>query len=147
MMIWTISKSFEMSCAHQLCFLAEEKPDHKCARLHGHNYVIKVVLKCDRLSYENFVVDYAELDWFKRMIDEEFDHRHLNDVLGDPSGACTTAENLAQLFFRKVKHWIDTHELTDEAGETWPSGIRDHVWCEQVEVSETPKTNAIYSER
>ena len=58
--------------------------DHPCSRLHGHNYVVEIVLVADALDSVGFVVDYNELKTFKQIIDRELDHRHLNDVLPGP---------------------------------------------------------------
>lgn len=141
--LYTISKEFHFSASHQLTHLLEEQPDHQCARLHGHNYVVRLYLSADAINFNGFVVDYGELAWFAELLQREFDHRHLNDVMGQ--SIMTTAENLAQHFFHLTKSWVDDHTITIE-GESYPSGIRDHVWCSGVEVCETPKTCSRYYE-
>lgn len=116
--MYRITKEFHFSASHQLNSLP---PTHQCARLHGHNYVVVIELSAEKLDEHGFVRDYQELSPLKRYIDEELDHRHLNDVLGDDA---VTAEGLA-------KHFYD--------------------WCKlrmpetsAVKVSETPKTWAEY---
>lgn len=117
--MYTISKQFSFSASHQLGGLA---PDHPCARLHGHNYVVEVVLSAPDLNAAGFVVDYNDLRPLGQMLDEQLDHRHLNDILPfQPS-----AENLARYLYGWAK-------------ERWPQ-----VAC--VRVSETPKTWAEYRE-
>lgn len=111
-MFFAIAKQFEFSASHQLDHLAK---DHPCARLHGHNYIVIVELQ-GTLDKRDFVLDYGELKPFKEMIDNTFDHRHLNDIL-----KCrTTAENIAKYLF-------------DFAKALWPQVVA-------VRVSETPKT-------
>ena len=117
-MTYRITKEFHFSASHQLKDLPYS---HQCARLHGHNYIVKVELSSKGLNTHGFVRDYNELAPLKHYIDEELDHRHLNDVLGDDM---VTAERLA-------KHLYD--------------------WCKAclpetsaVSVSETPKTWAEY---
>ena len=95
--------------------------DHQCARLHGHNYIVEVELSADELDEHGFVRDYHDLAPLKRYIDESFDHRHLNDVLGHDQ---VTAEYLARHFYDWCKARLP---------ET--SAVR---------VSETPKTWAEY---
>lgn len=95
--------------------------DHPCARLHGHNYIVEVELKGQTLDARGFVRDYRELAPLKHLIDDEFDHRHLNDVLGHDH---PTAEQLALFFY-------------DWAHDRWPE-------VSAVRVSETPKTWAEY---
>lgn len=115
--MFTISKRFGFSASHQLTGL----PDgHPCARLHGHNYEVEVELSAI-LNEVGFVVDYRALDVFKAWLDDTVDHRHLNDVLDQP-----TAELLAR-------------RLYDEVGRFLPG-----VPVVGVGVSETPKTWAWY---
>lgn len=69
-----ISKKFEFEMAHRLMHMPE---GHKCARLHGHSYTVELVLASNKLDHTGFVLDYGELDWFKKLIDDKFDHRVL----------------------------------------------------------------------
>lgn len=94
----TISKEFHFSASHQLTHLDAIVLAHPCARLHGHNYVVVLTLFGAVDPRTGFVVDYNELRAFGAMIDDTFDHRHLNDVLG--SSEATTAENMAQHFLQ-----------------------------------------------
>jgi len=95
-MTWEIAKRFEFSASHVLNGLP---PGHQCGRLHGHNYAVEVCLASDRLDDYGFVVDYGELGQFKKWLDAEVDHRHLNDLFPfQPS-----AELLAGWFFERVR--------------------------------------------
>jgi len=115
--MYKISKQFSFSASHVLSGLA---PDHPCTRIHGHNYVITVHLKSKNLNEAGFVKDYRELQYIKEYIDNNLDHRHLNDILDfNPS-----AENIAKYLFDLFKN---------ELPELYA-----------VEVSETPKTTAVY---
>jgi 6-pyruvoyltetrahydropterin/6-carboxytetrahydropterin synthase len=117
--MFTISKQFTFCASHQLTHLPD---DHPCARIHGHNYVVEVVIQCPALDDRGFCqVDYRELDPFKRWIDEHLDHRHLNDVLP----VLPTAENIAKLLLGVVRELV-------------PDYVR------AVRVSETPRTWATY---
>lgn len=110
-----ISKEFHFSASHQL---TELPPDHQCARLHGHNYVVEVTLSAPDLNQYGFVRDYQELSILKRYIDERFDHRHLNEVLGHGR---VTAEALAQHFYEWCKvHFPETSGVrVSETSKTW----------------------------
>ena len=116
--MFVITKQFGFSASHQLAGLACH---HPCARLHGHNYIVEVELHAATLDACGFVRDYHELAALKQLIDDRFDHRHLNDVLGHDH---PTAENLALFFY-------------DWAHKRWPE-------VSAVRVSETPKTWAEY---
>ena len=116
--MYRISKEFHFSASHQLIGLPD---DHQCARLHGHNYIVVVELSGAQLNQYGFVRDYHELAPLKRYIDDELDHRHLNDILGDD---CVTAEQMCKHFY-------------DWCHSRWPE-------TSAVRVSETPKTWAEY---
>lgn len=117
--MYRITKKFYFSASH----IIEGLPStHKCSRLHGHNYLVELVLQTDALDRYGFVVDYNDLGPFKDVIDNELDHRHLNDVL---PGA-TSTEAIAKWLYGRAK-------------EMWPQ-------VSKVRVSETEKTWAEYSE-
>lgn len=120
-MTWTISKDFEFSASHHLSGLPE---DHQCARVHGHNYVVRVTIQAQYLDSTGFVVDYGDLRVFKNYLDGALDHRDLNEVMDiNP-----TAEHLARRLYEVVLTLI---RLPPEAKVI-------------VAVSETPKTWAAY---
>ncbi len=115
--MYTISKEFHFSASHVLDTLPDT---HPCARLHGHNYVVEIVLMSDTLNEHGFVVDYGDLSPFKAIIDDELDHRHLNDIIpGSP-----TAEVIARYLFERARR-------------IWPQ-------VQAIRVRETPKTVAEY---
>lgn len=116
--MYTIAKSYSFSASHILHGLAS---DHPCSRLHGHNYVVEVILQSETLNKTGFVRDYRELNELKTYIDETVDHRHLNDVLGENN---TSAEQIAKHFY----DWCKTR---------WSEVVA-------VRVSESPKTWAEY---
>lgn len=119
---YEIQKEFHFSASHQLTHLPE---GHQCARLHGHNYIVVVVLGSNELNEDGFVRDYGELKPLKQFIDEQLDHKHLNSFF-DQYGIKTTAENMAQYLYGLCKNVFEWEEVVE------------------VRVSETPKTWARY---
>ena len=73
------------------------------------------------LNKNGFVVDYNDLRPIKEYIDNNIDHRHLNDIMAPLN---SSAENLAKMLYDIFK-------------PNFPE-------LYAVEVSETPKTTAIY---
>ena len=118
--MYRIQKQFHFSAAHALTLLPET---HPCHRLHGHNYIVEVVLESEALDQYGFVVDYNALDPVRQYIDAELDHRNLNEVMT----VASTAENIARMLYEKFK-------------PEFPQ------LC-MVRVSETPKTWAEYTEQ
>ncbi|MFN5514106.1 MAG: 6-pyruvoyl trahydropterin synthase family protein [Cyanobacteriota bacterium] len=115
--MFTVTKQFHFSASHIIVGVPAE---HPCGRLHGHNYIVELVLSAETLDPIGFVVDYNDLKPFQALIDRELDHRHLNDVLP----GSTSAEALAYYLFQKAR-------------PLWPQLVA-------VRVSETPKTWAEY---
>jgi 6-pyruvoyltetrahydropterin/6-carboxytetrahydropterin synthase len=113
--VFEISKTFGFAAAHHLPQLPE---GHKCRRVHGHNYAVRLVL-AGELDDRGMVADYGELDPVGVWIADTLDHRDLNDVLDNP-----TAERIAEMV------WARWHF-------TFPA-------LAAVTVSETPKTTATY---
>jgi len=118
--MYTIRKEFSFSASH---FLYGVPETHPCSRIHGHNYVVVVELSSKDLNNMGFVKDYRELDFIKKYIDEKLDHRHLNEVFSPYN---PTAELIARFLYDEFKK--DLPQLT------------------AVEVCETPKTSARYTE-
>jgi len=113
--MFRITKEFHFSASHQL---TELPADHQCARLHGHNYIVEVELSASDLDENGFVRDYHELTPLKRYIDDELDHRHLNDVLGHNR---VTAEFLARHLYDWCKaRWQEVSAIrVSETPKTW----------------------------
>lgn len=128
----TISKLYEFSAGHHLRGLAE---GHKCARKHGHNYVVRVGVSSCGLDLSGFVVDYAVLDTWVTPVIREFDHVELNE-LPDFRRTNPSAENIARLIWDKVDRAIQAEGINDNQDDP-----RALVRVEFIEVSETPKTN------
>ena len=122
--MYQITKSFSFSAAHSLPSLPE---DHKCHRLHGHNYVVELCVAAHRIDKHGMVTDFAIISDAVAPIVATLDHRNLNDLFDFP----TTSENIAKFLF---------DECTKRFG-----GSKAHI--EWVSVSETPKTKAIFSVR
>jgi 6-pyruvoyltetrahydropterin/6-carboxytetrahydropterin synthase len=100
---FTIEKTFFFEAAHRLDGLPE---GHKCARLHGHSYRVKVRLEKSVLDEHGFVRDYGDLDIVNAWIQGTLDHQDLNQVCDFP----TTAEKLAEWIYGLFKKRIP--ELT-----------------------------------
>jgi 6-pyruvoyltetrahydropterin/6-carboxytetrahydropterin synthase len=84
-----IYKDFTFEAAHRL---PNVPAAHKCARLHGHSFHVRVTLDGPVDAHAGWVVDFAEIKRAWRPLDEQLDHRYLNDV---PGLANPTSERLA----------------------------------------------------
>jgi 6-pyruvoyltetrahydropterin/6-carboxytetrahydropterin synthase len=99
-MTFQISKDFSFSASHILDGLPE---GHQCGRLHGHNYLIRLELSSDHLDSHGFIYDYGDLKPFGAWLDDNLDHRHLNDQLDFQP----TAENMAHFLAKLAVELLD----------------------------------------
>jgi 6-pyruvoyltetrahydropterin/6-carboxytetrahydropterin synthase len=98
--MWQLEKSFTFEASHQLPL-----HDGKCARMHGHSWVGKVIVRGNRLHTEGpktgMLIDYADIKRIlSPIVDEQLDHWHLNQTteLEHP-----TSEEIARWLFQKLK--------------------------------------------
>jgi len=82
--MYYIQKTIEISASHHLNLDYESK----CTRPHGHNWLITIYCKSDKLNHNGMVIDFSEI---KKKIKDKLDHQNLNEVI--PMN--TTAENIA----------------------------------------------------
>jgi 6-pyruvoyltetrahydropterin/6-carboxytetrahydropterin synthase len=83
--MYFIKKRLEISASHKLNLSYESK----CQNLHGHNWIVYVYCKSDKLNQDGMVIDFMHI---KRDIQDKLDHHNLNEVL--PFNP--TAENIAK---------------------------------------------------
>lgn len=119
-MSYRISKRFRFAASHMLTGLPE---GHKCIRLHGHNYEVEVELSDDPGPF-GMIMDYGELAAIVDPVIDKYDHRHLNDLMPQP-----TAERIAQRIFHDV----------------WKAMGDQYAILSAVRVYETPTTMAEFS--
>lgn len=114
-----IFKEFSFDSAH---FLPNLPDDHKCRRMHGHTFHIRLTVEGPLTSPEGWVIDFADIKKVFKPVLDKLDHRVLNDIPGLEN---PTSEILAE--------WIWDRVTTDLPG------------LESVEVRETCTSGCIFS--
>ncbi len=84
-----LAKSFSFEAAH---FLPSFPEGHKCRRLHGHSFKVDVVVEGPLDPVRGYLVDYGDIKRAVAPLNDELDHRLLNDL---PGLANPTSEMLA----------------------------------------------------
>ncbi len=74
-----IYKEFGFEAAHRL---PNVPVGHKCARLHGHSFRVRLCVEGEVGGQSGWVMDFAELKAAWRPLHELLDHNYLNDVVG-----------------------------------------------------------------
>ena len=92
-----IFKEFIIEAAHKLPHVAL---GHKCGRLHGHSFRIEIHVIGSVDEKLGWVMDFADIKSAFRPIEEQIDHRYLNEIPGLEN---PTSEALAQWIWEKLK--------------------------------------------
>ena len=103
-----VSRREAFNAAHQLRDdgMSDEENERvfgKCANLHGHNYVLEVVVSGEIRQATGYVMDLKVLsDVICRRVIQDVDHRNLNTDVPWLRGRIPTAENLALAFWERI---------------------------------------------
>ncbi|MDQ7006957.1 MAG: 6-carboxytetrahydropterin synthase QueD [Acidobacteriota bacterium] len=92
-----VRRSYTFEASHQL-------PRHpgKCRRLHGHSYRFIVEVEGEIDPVQGMVIDFFDLDEIvDRRILQRLDHRHINDLIENP-----TAEWIAVWIYRQLREEV-----------------------------------------
>jgi 6-pyruvoyltetrahydropterin/6-carboxytetrahydropterin synthase len=92
-----IFKEFSIEAAHWLPNVPE---GHKCRRLHGHSFRIEIHVAGPLDANLGWVMDFADLKAAFQPIEDQLDHRCLNDIAGLEN---PTSENLARWIWQHLK--------------------------------------------
>ena len=92
-----IYKDITFEAAHMLPNVPD---DHKCRRLHGHSFKVRITLDGPVDESIGWVEDFADIKIAFDPIYKELDHNYLNDIdgLSNP-----TSENLARWIWNRLK--------------------------------------------
>jgi 6-pyruvoyltetrahydropterin/6-carboxytetrahydropterin synthase len=84
----------------------------KCANLHGHNYVLEVVVAGEIDAATGYVLDLKHLaEVMSRRVIVDVDHRNLNSDVPWLEGIIPTAENLAVAFWERMRSELPAGSL------------------------------------
>jgi 6-pyruvoyltetrahydropterin/6-carboxytetrahydropterin synthase len=92
-----IFKTFGFEAAH---YLPNLPASHKCSRMHGHSFRVEVHAEGDMDENAGWVMDFAAIKACFEPLEEQLDHRLLNDIVGLEN---PTSENLARWIWRRLK--------------------------------------------
>lgn len=92
-----IFKDFHFEAAHRL---PNVPAGHKCARLHGHSFQVRICVAGDAPEPAGWVMDFGDLKTAFKPILAQLDHYYLNDIEGLEN---PTSENLARWIWVRLK--------------------------------------------
>ncbi|GAA4089264.1 6-carboxytetrahydropterin synthase QueD [Zhongshania borealis] len=92
-----IYKDFTFEAAH---FLPNVPAGHKCGRLHGHSFLVRLYIAGDIDAHTGWLMDFSEIKQIFKPIYERLDHYYLNEIPGLEN---PTSENLAIWIWQQLK--------------------------------------------
>jgi 6-pyruvoyltetrahydropterin/6-carboxytetrahydropterin synthase len=126
-----VSRRESFNAAHQLRdpALSDEENQRifgRCANLHGHNYVLEVVVAGPIDPATGYVLDLKQLsEVMSRRVIQDVDHRNLNTDVPWLAERIPTAENLAVAFWERIRSELPEGML--RAVRLWET---DKNWAE-----------------
>ncbi len=90
-------KEFMFEAAHRLPRVPE---GHKCGRLHGHSFLVRLYVCGEVDAVTGWVMDFSEIKRAFKPIYDSLDHYYLNDIQGLEN---PTSEVLARWIWDKLK--------------------------------------------
>ncbi|MFV0477262.1 MAG: 6-carboxytetrahydropterin synthase QueD [Parahaliea sp.] len=110
-----IYKEFHFEAAHRLPHVPA---GHKCARLHGHSFHVRLSVSGDIGKISGWVMDFSDLKAAFKPILDELDHHYLNDIPGLEN---PTSEQIARWIWQRLEPVLPTLSAV-EIRETCTSG-------------------------
>src|SRR5689334_18433954 len=114
-MIAEIYKEFHFEAAHRLPHVPE---GHKCARLHGHSFQVRLHVRGAVDAHTGWVLDFADIKHQFASLHDQIDHRYLNEITGLEN---PTSENIARWIWLRLKATLPALSAV-ELRETCTSG-------------------------
>ncbi len=111
------------SSAHQL-----RGYDGLCRNVHGHNWKVRVAVKCQKVDDIGMAIDFGVLKGHLDEIMEYLDHKYLNEI--EPFTELNpTSENIAEYIYNEL-----SRKINDENSNVW-----------EVEVWENDNSSCIFT--
>lgn len=112
-----IFKEFTFEAAHRLPNLP---PEHKCSRLHGHSFHVRICVSGPVGERSGWVMDFGDIKAICKPVIDQLDHRYLNEIEGLDN---PTSERIAQWLWERIKPRLPQLSAV-EVRETCTSGCR-----------------------
>ncbi|MEQ1857507.1 MAG: 6-carboxytetrahydropterin synthase [Longimicrobiales bacterium] len=106
----------------------------KCAKLHGHRYVVEAAVQLTELDDSGIAFDFVDLKSALKALADGLDHENLNELPAF-EGVETSAENQARYFFEQLKARLPEPAASGLAyARVWESPTQ---WAQYGPVAET----------
>lgn len=103
--------------------------DGDCANLHGHNWIVRVCVRCRQLNAIGIGLDFRVIKDHLRTVLKELDHANISE-LPQFCNMNPSSENIARYLYGELSRRINTESTT----------------VSKIQVSETPNAGVVYWE-
>ncbi|KEY90950.1 6-carboxy-5,6,7,8-tetrahydropterin synthase [Candidatus Photodesmus blepharus] len=90
-------KDFKFEAAH---YLPNVPAGHKCSRLHGHSFLVRLYILGEVDPNTGWVLDFDDISTAFKAVYDRLDHRYLNEIKGLEN---PTSEVLAKWIWQELK--------------------------------------------
>jgi len=101
----------------------------ECAHLHGHNWIVRVYVRCRQLDALGIGLDFKVMKEKVKEVLQGLDHAHIND-LPPFRDVNPTSEHIARYLYHELGRHLNT----------------DLIQVSKIKVSETPNAGVFYWE-
>jgi 6-pyruvoyltetrahydropterin/6-carboxytetrahydropterin synthase len=141
------SKTWDHNLGLSVCFRQPDASSH-CNKMHGYSLKVKATFIASELDKTNWVVDFGSLKSFKKMLEDNFDHKTIvseNDPFLDSFKTLHNEGIIDMLIYPKVGMEAFAFYLYESA-ESWlmSNGYYPRVKLKNIVVSEHPANSAGY---
>jgi 6-pyruvoyltetrahydropterin/6-carboxytetrahydropterin synthase len=112
--MYTLTTRLEFAAAHRL-----RGYDGNCARLHGHNWKIDIMVAGEQLNEIGMLIDFKELKRRGNALLSELDHFYLNDIEPFDLELNPTAENIAFYLFQRLSQELNNERMYVKSVTAW----------------------------
>ena len=96
-MIAEIYKDFPFEAAHRL---PNVPIGHKCARLHGHSFHVRIHVRGETGADTGWVLDFSDIKTAFAPLHDQLDHYYLNEIAGLEN---PTSEHIARWIWERLE--------------------------------------------
>ncbi len=110
-------KDFRFEAAH---LLPEVPEGHKCARLHGHSFKVRITIAGEMNPQTGWILDFDDIRQAFEPLLDQLDHHYLNEIPGLEN---PTSEHLVRWIWDRLKPALPELAVV-EVSETCDTGCR-----------------------
>ena len=81
-----------------------------CARMHGHNWMVEVFVRCKKLNEIGIGIDFRDIKTSIKDLLNNLDHFNLNELPAFKENN-PTSENLARFIYKKLSRRLNTDDV------------------------------------